>query len=70
MRPCHDLFWFSFSLVAKVARVLLTNHRGEEMADISDYQITFDTQLKTAISTIKESEISRMILNCQGSFKI
>ena len=24
MRPCHDWFWFSFSLVEKVARVLST----------------------------------------------
>ena len=28
MRARHDWFWFSFSLVEKVARVLLTNHRA------------------------------------------
>ena len=29
VRPYHDWFWFSFSLVEKVARVLLTNHRAQ-----------------------------------------
>ena len=31
VRPCHDWFWFCFSLVEKVARVLqlLTNHRAQ-----------------------------------------
>ena len=29
VRPRHDWFWFSFSLVGKVARVLLTNHRAQ-----------------------------------------
>ena len=30
VRPSHDWFWFSFSLVEKVARVLLTNHRAQQ----------------------------------------
>ena len=30
VRSSHDWFWFSFSLVKKVARVLLTNHREQE----------------------------------------
>ena len=29
VRPCHDWLWFSFLLVEKVARVLLTNHRAQ-----------------------------------------
>ena len=30
LRPSNDWFWFSFSLVEKMARVLLTNHRAQE----------------------------------------
>ena len=45
VRPCHDWFWFSFSLVEKVAK-----------QNQSNYQITFATQLKTAIEDIQTWE--------------
>ena len=45
VRVRHDWFWFCFSLVEKVARILVTNHRAQQ----SKREISFDTQLKTAL---------------------
>ena len=54
VRPSHDWFWFNFSLVDQVARVLLTNHRAQESKTKAITLITFDTPMKTAsIMTLK-----------------
>ena len=53
MRPSHVWFWFSFSLVKKVARVLLTNHRAQESKTKAITKlIAFNTQLKAALYNV------------------
>ena len=63
VRRGHDWFWFGFPLVEKVARVLLTN-QSVVMQNQTKREITFDTQLKSALSE-KETELlgrSRMFM--------
>ena len=52
MRASHD--WFCFSLVEKVARDLLTNHREkqESKAEPNQTRITFALQQKLNICTL------------------
>ena len=48
VQPCH-WFLFCFSLVEKLARVFFNQSQNAVKQNQSNYQITFDTQFKTAI---------------------
>ena len=49
--PCHDWFFFSFSLVEKSGARFVNQSQSEVKQNQSIYQITVDTQLKTALLT-------------------
>ena len=47
VQPSHDWFWFSFSLVNGMSSV--NQSQSAVKQNQSNYQITFDTQMKTAL---------------------
>ena len=54
MRVSRDWVWFCFSLVEKVARALLANHRAQQSKTRAKaLEITFDAQLKTALFPVE-----------------
>ena len=62
VRASHDWFRFCFSLVEKVARVLLTDHKAQ-YAKQTKREITFDAQLNTALLLL----FSAIFLNFSGA---
>ena len=52
MRARHDWFWFCFSLVEKVAQISGNHSQSAVKQNQSKREITFDTQLKTALMSL------------------